>query len=52
MIFLLFSMFLCFFLRLCNFFFKKNEERLCTPKKVPKFEKSKPDTKNSKAIIP
>lgn len=50
--FLLFSMFLKDFLFLCNFFSKKNEERLCTPKKVPKFEKSKLTLIILKAIIP
>ncbi len=38
LIFLLFSIFLTFFPFLCEFFLKKKEERLCTPKKVPKFE--------------
>ncbi len=37
LIFLLFSMFLAIFPRFHEFFLKKNEERLCTRKKVPKF---------------
>ena len=37
LIFLLYSMFLAFFSSLFYFFLKKNEERLCTKKKVPKF---------------
>ena len=37
LIFLLYSMFLAIFSSLFDFFLKKNEERLCTRKKVPKF---------------